>query len=179
MRFSDFAPSNADTLINQQSTIPALGIQTLGNGSSGPAVVTLQNDLISLGYGSTVGAADGNFGDNTELGVMNFQADQGLDVTGQADNPTWNALQSTPLGSAALPSPGDFTTTTALTGSPTNGVVSAVLKPLVKVASAITPNGTPLSWPLIIGVGVAGLGGVILLIGLFRHKKTTPAPVIV
>ena len=61
----------------------------LRNGSEGPDVVILQNELIEAGFKVDT---DGDFGPNTEEAVRAFQASQGLDVDGVVGESTWNAL---------------------------------------------------------------------------------------
>lgn len=65
---------------------------TLQKGSKGDAVVKLQNRLNELGY--SVGKADGDFGNKTKTAIEQFQADNGLDVTGIADEKTLELLYS-------------------------------------------------------------------------------------
>ena len=62
----------------------------LHNGSSGEAVIEIQNQLIILGY--LDGIADGNFGPKTEQAVIDFQNNTGLDSTGVVNQKTYEAL---------------------------------------------------------------------------------------
>lgn len=64
---------------------------TLKIGSSGSAVVQLQEWLNELGY--NVGNADGKFGSRTKEAVMKFQAGHGLTVDGIVGTLTWNELE--------------------------------------------------------------------------------------
>ena len=64
----------------------------LMNGSEGDDVVTLQTDLIELGYDCGRWGADGDFGDATELAVKEFQKDHNLEVDGIVGEKTWAAL---------------------------------------------------------------------------------------
>lgn len=66
--------------------------EALRNGSTGPAVETLQNDLTKLGY--VHGATDGIFGPNTETVVNQLQGERGLAVDGIVGPKTWRALKS-------------------------------------------------------------------------------------
>jgi len=70
------------------------GQPTLSEGSSGPAVVTLQNDLDQLGYNLS---QDGQFGPLTRAAVVNFQQNHGLVPDGVVGPLTWAAIN------AALP----------------------------------------------------------------------------
>ena len=64
--------------------VPALGgLETLVRGSNNDEVKRLQEALTTLGY--LKGAIDGDFGGATERGVKAFQADEGLEETGEAD----------------------------------------------------------------------------------------------
>jgi peptidoglycan hydrolase-like protein with peptidoglycan-binding domain len=75
----------------------------LRNGSSGPEVKQLQEQLNKLGY--NVGEADGKFGPKTEAAVKKFQADKGLEADGVVGAKTREALKkaTTP---APAPTPG-------------------------------------------------------------------------
>lgn len=63
---------------------------TLRSGASGPSVVRMQEALIELGYLS--GAADGQFGSNTQRAVTQFQAVNGLSADGIAGKNTLSLL---------------------------------------------------------------------------------------
>ena len=65
---------------------------TLQKGSKGEEVVKLQNRLNELGY--SVGKADGDFGNKTKSAIEQFQGDNGLDITGIADEKTLELLYS-------------------------------------------------------------------------------------
>lgn len=70
------------------------GQPTLQEGSTGTAVVTLQNDLDQLGYNLS---QDGIFGPATRTAVVSFQARHGLVQDGVVGPLTWAAID------AALP----------------------------------------------------------------------------
>ena len=64
-------------------------------GSKGASVVTLQKQLIKLGYKGKNGKAlgsDGNFGEQTEYAVMQFQKKSGLVADGKVGDKTRQAL---------------------------------------------------------------------------------------
>ena len=61
------------------SAIPALAFEELAKGSKGDAVIKLQERLNELGY--SVGTADGDFGGKTEKAIMQYQQDNGIEVT--------------------------------------------------------------------------------------------------
>lgn len=60
-----------------------LGAQLLKKGAKGDAVRTLQEMLMGLGYELPEYGADGDFGDETELAVRQFQAEHGLEADGK------------------------------------------------------------------------------------------------
>ena len=73
---------------------PPAGVKnpsTLYNGCTGDAVKALQQKLIDLGY--LGGTADGNFGDETEKAVRNFQQKNGLKADGLAGKKTCTKLE--------------------------------------------------------------------------------------
>lgn len=73
----------------------ALGERILKNGSEGDDVRELQTLLISLGYDCGRWGADGDYGDATELAVMAFQKNAGLDADGTYGPETHAALMKT------------------------------------------------------------------------------------
>lgn len=66
----------------------------LANGAKGEAVRELQRALIALGYDCGVWGVDGDFGDATEIALMELQADCGLEPNGIADEATIKAITS-------------------------------------------------------------------------------------
>ncbi|NPV71308.1 MAG: glycoside hydrolase [Firmicutes bacterium] len=76
---------------------PAAGV--IKQGSSGPAVVTLQRLLSEKGYYS--GRADGVFGPGTKASVLAFQRDAGLRADGIAGPATLQALRKAEPSRAA------------------------------------------------------------------------------
>ncbi len=78
---------------------PAISYQTLKKGSTGDAVVRMQEALQQLGYLS--GAADGDFGTATKNAVTQFQAVNGLSADGIAGQKTLSLLYSGSALSAA------------------------------------------------------------------------------
>lgn len=66
-------------------------IITVQNGSSGPAVAAVQNNL-RYAYGATKLATDGKFGPDTQATVRTFQAKYKIGVDGIVGTATWNAL---------------------------------------------------------------------------------------
>jgi len=56
------------------------------------AVKELQELLLAKGYNLGSWGADGDFGGATEAAVKKFQSDNGLSVTGIADEATWQKL---------------------------------------------------------------------------------------
>ena len=60
-----------------------LGADILREGDEGEAVRQMQKYLIQLGYDCGKWGADGDFGDATELALMDFQADHGCEDDGE------------------------------------------------------------------------------------------------
>lgn len=65
-------------------------------GSTGDAVVVLQNKLILLGYSCGENGADGIFGDDTYRAVRQFQQNNSLSVDGKVGSNTWAKLETAP-----------------------------------------------------------------------------------
>ena len=72
---------------------------TLSRGSSGEAVVRMQQLLIRAGYNFSPWGADGIFGDYTDSIVRAFQSKSGLSADGICGRLTWAALEA--AGTAA------------------------------------------------------------------------------
>jgi len=66
---------------------------TLKKGDMGLGVMHLQTLLMQKGYALIRYGADGKFGVETETAVRDYQAAQGLQVTGACDEATWIALE--------------------------------------------------------------------------------------
>ena len=71
-----------------------LGSRVLKNGSEGNDVREMQSGLIRLGYDLGRWGADGDFGDQTEMAVKQFQQDHGLTVNGAFDEKCVAALDA-------------------------------------------------------------------------------------
>lgn len=69
------------------------GYRTLRNGSVGEDVKELQKRLIAKGYKMPKYGADGEFGDETEKAVKEFQRDNNLTVDGIVGKQTYAALE--------------------------------------------------------------------------------------
>ncbi|MDO5377536.1 MAG: D-alanyl-D-alanine carboxypeptidase family protein [Clostridia bacterium] len=86
-------PSTASASTPEPTSAPASeSYTTLKKGSKGAQVTRLQQALIELGYLS--GAADGDFGQNTQDAVVLFQAVNGLSADGIAGTQTQRTLFS-------------------------------------------------------------------------------------
>jgi hypothetical protein len=85
--------------------------QTIRKGSTGPAVVECQDDLIQLGYDVGPTGADGKFGAKTEAAVKAFQGAHGLKQDGVVGPATWAALDEAADIPEPEPSPSIFTVT--------------------------------------------------------------------
>ncbi|MGO8870049.1 MAG: L,D-transpeptidase family protein [Acidimicrobiales bacterium] len=91
------SPTTAPTTTNLPTTTTApttttvpTGAAILGPGDSGPAVLTLQQRLTSLGY--WLGTPDGSFGDSTEQAVYAIQKAAGISRDGIVGPVTEGAL---------------------------------------------------------------------------------------
>lgn len=82
--------------LNSSNPITGSGTNSdvLREGSTGSAVVKLQERLIYLGYNCGASGADGNFGYNTMLAVVKFQKINGLTPDGKAGPLTQTCLYS-------------------------------------------------------------------------------------
>ncbi len=109
--------------------------QPLRKGSKGTEVVKLQNRLNELGY--SVGKADGDFGNKTKVAVEQFQADNGLEVTGIADDKTQELLYSEDAK-------GKATETTA--DSEKNGIDPEILEAGIEFVSDMALEQTAQLW---------------------------------
>ena len=79
---------------------------TIREGSTGPYVITLQQDLNVLGYGLAV---DGDFGPLTNNAVLAFQRSQGIGVDGIVGPITWQHLNDAVATAQGGGSPGPTT----------------------------------------------------------------------
>jgi peptidoglycan hydrolase-like protein with peptidoglycan-binding domain len=71
-------------------TVPDGSTRSVEDGDRGLTVRKLQELLLEAG--ADPGDVDGTFGDDTEDAVIAFQIEHGLEATGVADQPTWDAL---------------------------------------------------------------------------------------
>ena len=71
---------------------PELGERILRNGMEGADVKEMQENLLTLGYDLGKWGADGDFGDATELALMEFQRDHGCDDDGEYGPITHKAM---------------------------------------------------------------------------------------
>lgn len=86
---------NSPASPDSSTTGYTLGDRILKNGMSGADVKELQTALIKLGYSCGSYGCDGDYGDATELAVMDFQLDhKPLDVDGEAGPETIAALKA-------------------------------------------------------------------------------------
>lgn len=85
--------------LGSASPAPADEHPTLSRGSSGEAVVRMQQLLIRAGYNFSPWGADGIFGDYTDSIVRAFQSKSGLSADGICGRLTWAALEA--AGTAA------------------------------------------------------------------------------
>lgn len=78
-------------MIQKAQTTASKELPVLRKGDSGGAVKLLQNLLISLGYFDK-DLRTGNFLDQTEQAVKNFQGEYNLQVDGIVGAKTWDLL---------------------------------------------------------------------------------------
>ncbi|HVM64029.1 MAG TPA: polysaccharide deacetylase family protein [Acidimicrobiales bacterium] len=120
---------------------------TLGVGSTGGLVESVQARLTSLGYAAT---ATGTYDEGTRRAVAAFQADAGLVTTGALDPATARALMSAKAARSSghlAPFPGDVnsvrppsansTVYLLFAGAPSNGTV-AIINALAQVGGQAT-----------------------------------------
>jgi peptidoglycan hydrolase-like protein with peptidoglycan-binding domain len=108
-----------------------IGTTALSPGARGPAVATLQGDLLQLGYAG-IGSATGQYGAATAAAVSDFQSRHGLPVTGVMDGATLRAILK---AMAATPTP----------------MAAAAPAAAVAPGAAATPGGGP-----VVGGSIAG-----------------------
>jgi peptidoglycan hydrolase-like protein with peptidoglycan-binding domain len=87
----------SNTWVELETALPNDQIENplLVLGSSGSAVMRLQNRLIELEYDCGALGSDGFFGSATQAAVINFQKNNGLNVDGKVGPNTWEKLNST------------------------------------------------------------------------------------
>ena len=107
----------------------------LRKGSKGTEVIKLQERLNDLGY--SVGKADGDFGNKTKAAIEQFQADNGLDVTGIADEKTQELLYSEDVKGKATQTNAD---------SEKNGIDSEILEAGIEFVSDMALEQTAQLW---------------------------------
>lgn len=90
---STFGGSTTTTTTGSQTTQTGSSYTTLSQGSRGNAVVTLQKNLIALGYSCGAYGADGSYGNGTAKAVREFQKKNGLTVDGIAGPLTQKAIE--------------------------------------------------------------------------------------
>lgn len=89
MRPLNKSESNSDA---SEDKIVVIELRQLRRGMSGKDVKSLQQLLISKGYSVGVCGDDGDFGENTEKAVRNFQTDRKLSADGIVGEKTWAEL---------------------------------------------------------------------------------------
>ncbi|MCY0865509.1 MAG: peptidoglycan-binding protein [Sulfobacillus sp.] len=129
------AAVNAPATTNSASPTFQDSAPLLQLGSTGSAVVHLQQLLDTQGYGL---ATDGNFGPLTYAAVRNFQAAHGLAVDGIAGPATMGLLESLASGNAAVSTPVEAAPPTSLSGYLQEGATGALV---AKLQSELTQAG--------------------------------------
>lgn len=128
------------------------GVLRYGRGHDSPdfEVKAIQGQLVGLGY--QVGASDGDFGGGTRAAVLAFQADNGLQTTGEVDATTKAALKSAP------PKPiSEKRANTTVSEIRSDGSVT------VAKADSVSWYGKALAWTGLVGGGAHGAQKVGLL----------------
>ena len=87
----------------------------LRQGSTGSAVVDLQQRLAAIGF--SPGAADGDFGPMTDAAVRSFQRSRGLTADGVVGSSTWAAIDAASRSPWPSPTPSPAPTPTPSTGT--------------------------------------------------------------
>jgi len=90
-------------VLSTAASAHAQSLPILRQGSSGPSVVTLQEDLAAAGYDP--GGADGSFGPHTFAAVQSFQSANGLVADGVVGPLTWDALTGSTPPPPSTPAP--------------------------------------------------------------------------
>ena len=79
------------------TTTYAMNLPLLQSGSEGEPVRAMQILLIGYGYSCGTYGADGEFGSATERALLEYQASEGLPLTGKTNLDTWCALLGQPV----------------------------------------------------------------------------------
>lgn len=136
------APLTLEDLAADNQGPPPAEPATLGVGSTGPAVVALQQSLAALGY-DTAGAT-GTFDETTRRAVASFQADEDLISDGALDPATAVALAfATPGGhTSPAPAPGDADSLRPppIASGPGSGPAGTIYLAFANGPSAVTPQ---------------------------------------
>ena len=93
-KYYDYSDSATGGDVPEAIETPTLGSRMLKNGSEGDDVKQMQAGLIRLGYDLGRWGADGDFGDQTEMAVKQFQKDHGLEASGRFDAKALTAFES-------------------------------------------------------------------------------------
>ena len=93
-KYYDYSDSATGGDVPEVIETPTLGSRVLKNGSEGDDVKQMQAGLIRLGYDLGRWGADGDFGDQTEMAVKQFQKDHGLEASGRFDAKALTAFES-------------------------------------------------------------------------------------
>jgi peptidoglycan hydrolase-like protein with peptidoglycan-binding domain len=93
-KYFDYSENVAVEEVAGIAETETLGSRVLKNGCEGNDVKEMQSGLIRLGYDLGRWGADGDFGDQTEMAVKQFQSDHGLTVNGMFDEKCVAALDA-------------------------------------------------------------------------------------
>ena len=118
------------------TTVVKINASLLQRGDSGPAVKTLQQRLVQLGY---LSSADGIYGPKTVNAVKDFQKKNGLTADGVAGTMTLNRLSSSSAvpatGIAGLPGTAASTASSSSTGTSASAAFTAPAASRVQYAN--------------------------------------------
>jgi len=127
--------------------------RVLQQGSSGPAVATIQQALIDAGFPLPEFGADGSFGRETRSALQDFQRASSLVADGKLGQGTMGALDALYSGGApvlppAIPVvPPPTTAPTAPTPAAASSVVNQLSSPPFAIAPKIAPVARPINDP--------------------------------
>jgi peptidoglycan hydrolase-like protein with peptidoglycan-binding domain len=132
---------------------------TLETGHTGDTVAEVQQALLDAGL-TTVGVADGEYGQLTAQAVAEFQRARGLTITGTVDQPTATALgvHGDPPDAAPAPAP---------------AVVQPAPGPTMISISVPVPGGDDQS-SVVIGVALGAAVGAAALLARQRARRPQP-----
>ena len=160
-----FIADNVDVVLAGGSLNPDdVPWAALETGDSGATVADVQQALLDAGV-TTVGVADGEYGEVTADAVAEFQQDRGLTVTGAVDEATATALGV--HGKTTVPAP-----------TPAVQVVEPVAQPITVSVSVPVPDERGPSTGLVLGLALAA-AVIAAAVLLAQHRRRWPREALV